>query len=647
MNREPDLFDLAQRIADGAAVDWDEAEASFSDAGGRRTLARLRVVEEIAGFHRSFVDELDADPVAPLGLEDRRSRRPTIPESWGDLEIRRELGEGSAGRVFLAWDPKLQREVALKVVRANHPSHAAVAAAAPDASIDLLREARLLARLRHPNVVTVYGAEEIDGWVGITMEPVHGASLAERVRTQGPLGADEASLVGRDLCRALAAVHQAGLAHRDVKAQNVLREAGGRIVLMDFGVGQDVAALEAADSTADIASVERSGLDEIVSASPAKTLAGTPLYLAPEILQGARASAAGDLYALGVLLFHLVTGDFPVRARGLRDLRAAHTEGRRKRLRDLRPDLPEPFVRAIERAVSADPRERFATAGEFEAALGSAMGAAMGAAVGAREDTTSVTSTGVPATSTPLSPRRIWGFAAAATAVAALALIAIFRGFGGAGEYEIRAQLQRVGADGQRAPLLSGDAVQVGEFLALELQGSRALHVYVLSEDARGESYLLFPLPGSSEINPLRGGASHELPGRVAGQPIYWQVSSDGGEERILVVASPEPQEELEREISRLPAPRAESATPVFAELSEPTVRRLRGIGWLGAPAESPGNAGTTTGARPRTSTTSTAPTTSRPTPTGAVDRIRALAHQTETTRGIYLREITLTNSGR
>ncbi len=597
MNREPDLFDLAQRIADGAAVDWAEAEASFSDPKGRRALERLRVVQEIAGFHRSFTGD---------GFAGLATAPPEAPERWGELEIRRELGEGSSGRVFLAWDPKLQREVALKLVAANHPSHAAVDA---DAPVDLLREARLLARIRHPNVVTVYGAEETDGWVGITMEPVHGASLSERVRTQGPLGADEASLVGRDLCRALAAVHQAGLVHRDIKAQNVLREAGGRIVLMDFGIGQTLESLEGADAEAD--------LDV---ASSTRTLAGTPLYLSPEILRGARATAAGDLYALGVLIFYLATGEFPLRARGLRDLRAAHAEGRRTRLRDLRPDLPEAFVRAVERAIAADPQERYATAGEFEEAL-----------------TPSPIASAAPPWGSALVRRRNFWIGATATAAAALALIAVIRGFGVAGEYEIRAQLQRVGAGGQRAALLSGDAVGVGDFLALELEGSRPLHVYVLSEDARGESYLLFPLPGSSEINPLGGGAGHELPGRVAGQPIYWQVSSDGGEERILVVASPEPQEELEREISLLPAPRAESAAPVFAELSEPTVRRLRGIGWLGTPTESSANSEASSGAS----------TTSRPTPTGAVDRIRAIAHQTETTRGVYLREITLTNSGR
>ena len=102
-----------------------------------------------------------------------------------------------------------------------------------------MNEARRLARLRHEHVVQVYGAEEHDGRVGLWTELVRGESLEEIVQRSGPLGAREAALVGLDVCAALAAVHGAGLLHRDVKAQNVMREGGGRIVLMDFGTGED------------------------------------------------------------------------------------------------------------------------------------------------------------------------------------------------------------------------------------------------------------------------------------------------------------------------------------------------------------------------------------------------------------------------
>src|SRR5204862_2087023 len=129
-------------------------------------------------------------------------------------------------------------------------------------------EARMLAQVRHPNVVTVYGADRCEGRVGLWMEFIHGQTLEQVVCERGPFGAGEATLIGLDLCRALSAVHRAGLLHRDIKAHNVMREDGGRIVLMDFGTGFD----HAVDSEAS-----------------ARGLAGTPLYLAAEILDGVEA----------------------------------------------------------------------------------------------------------------------------------------------------------------------------------------------------------------------------------------------------------------------------------------------------------------------------------------------------------------------
>ena len=199
----------------------------------------------------------------------------------------------------------------------------------------MIDEGRLLARVRHPNVVTVHGADRIDGRVGLWMEFVRGRTLEDVLGDQGPFGAEEATLIGLDLCRALSAVHAAGLMHRDVKAQNVMREAGGRIVLMDFGTGRD----DLSDRPADVA--------------------GTPLYVAPEVLGGAPATAESDIYSVGVLLFHLVTGAYPVKGRTVAEIREAHGQRRRAWLRDARPDLPDTFVQAVERALDVDPDKRY------------------------------------------------------------------------------------------------------------------------------------------------------------------------------------------------------------------------------------------------------------------------------------------------
>src|SRR5207248_1845014 len=135
-------------------------------------------------------------------------------------------------------------------------------------------EGRLLARIRHQNVITVHGVAVHEQRVGLWMELVRGETLEQLLQKRGPFSAREAALVGIDLCRALAAIHAAGLIHRDVKAQNVMREDGGRIVLMDLGTGREAGA---------------------VGDAAAQDLAGTPLYLAPEIFSGDRASERSDL----------------------------------------------------------------------------------------------------------------------------------------------------------------------------------------------------------------------------------------------------------------------------------------------------------------------------------------------------------------
>ena len=175
------------------------------------------------------------------------------------------------------------------------------------------------------------------------MDVVRGQTLDDIMRSQGRMSAVEAVLVGQDVCEALATVHHAHFVHRDVKTKNVVREHGGRFILMDFGAGRDVAR-------------ERTNGDDMI---------GTPLYMAPEVLAGSPASPGSDVYSVGVLLFHLVTGEFPVYARSVAELRIAHQNGERRFLTEIHPDLPAPFVRAVERALSANSTERYQTAAAF------------------------------------------------------------------------------------------------------------------------------------------------------------------------------------------------------------------------------------------------------------------------------------------
>jgi serine/threonine-protein kinase len=256
------------------------------------------------------------------------------------------LGKGTFGEVYRAWDPLLEREVAIKLLVCDDPDW--------NASF-ILDEGRRMARIRHPNVITVHGVAADGARVGLWLELIRGVTLEQALLKQGHFSAREAALIGIDLCRALAAIHAAGLIHRDVTPQNVMREDGGRIVLMDLGTGR---AIDAGDPVA------------------WPDVAGTPLYLAPEIFRGSAASVRSDVYSLGVLLYHLVTGSYPVRATTVEELQAAHVRSMAVRLRDARADLPTVFVQAIERALASDPDQRQSSAGALEADLVQALGVA-------------------------------------------------------------------------------------------------------------------------------------------------------------------------------------------------------------------------------------------------------------------------------
>ena len=334
MSEEPDtLTKLTASIDAGESIDWDAVCAAEPDEHVRRLLEHLRIVAGVAQVHRSQIDESAADEPAAV-----RTGAVGAPLGrWGHLLLVKKIGEGTYGEVYEAIDTWLDHRRALKLLK---PQYGGALSAH-----QILHEARKLVRVRHPNVVMVHGADKHDGRVGFWMDLIEGHTLEERVRT-GRLSAGEATYIGQEVCSALAAVHQADLVHRDVKAQNVMRAAdGGRIILMDFGAG------------------------EVRGTRTEGPLQGTPLYLAPEVFAGAPASVQSDIYALGTLLFYLVSGGFPVEGRSFSEIAVAHYRNRRRYLRDLRPDLPDAFVRVVERSLDPDPEQRFQTAGDFQKAL--------------------------------------------------------------------------------------------------------------------------------------------------------------------------------------------------------------------------------------------------------------------------------------
>jgi eukaryotic-like serine/threonine-protein kinase len=209
-------------------------------------------------------------------------------------ELVRPLGHGAMATVDLARDAELDRPVALKRLAEN-------LARDEDLRRRFVREARLAARLAHPNVVRVFDVGEDEGRPFIAMEYVEGETLAELVARRGPLSATEVAALGVQMCAALAAAHAAGLVHRDVKPQNLIHGRDGVLKLGDFGIA-----------------VGRGGTRLTVEG----TVLGTAGYLAPEQARGEQVTAAADIYAVGAVLYELLTGEPPRSASTLADLGA-------------------------------------------------------------------------------------------------------------------------------------------------------------------------------------------------------------------------------------------------------------------------------------------------------------------------------------
>ena len=519
MSRERrSLLDLIGSVADGARVDWQEELRQEPDPMRRDLLQSLHIVKAMGGMQE-------------------RAARPSVlpPGRYSYLEVRELLASGAHADVYRAYDHRLHRDVALKVLMPDAGRWRAGASQDQEAFLD---EARRLARVKHPNVAVLYGLETIDGRPALVVEYLPGSTLAELVRRDGPFGASEVAALGAQLCAALAAVHAAGLVHQDVKAQNVMRETGGRVVLMDFGSG---------------------GV--------------TPMYMAPELFEGAAPTPASDLYALGVLLFYLATGEYPVRAESLDALREAHAAVRRRRLLDLRPDLPGWLAATIDRAVAPISSGRFATAGELAQAL-------------------------APATAAPLRARASWK-RPALIAAGLLSLILVSALVWRArtpreaevplsiavpatadDAFSIEAAFYR--GDRQRERLFEGAPVSVGDSISLSLVSSDSIHVYVLNQDDTGAAYVLFPAPRFAPQNPLAPGIELRLPGQLDGQPFYWQITSDAEQEQLLILASRRRLRALEGDLLQLARPE-QDAPLQFRRVPDDFLDELRGMGGYAA----------------------------------------------------------------
>jgi eukaryotic-like serine/threonine-protein kinase len=250
----------------------------------------------------------------------------------GRYRVERVLGDGGMAKVLLAHDVELGREVAVKLLDER-------LAADESFRARFAREARVAAGLSHPNIVTVFDVGEADGCPFIVMELVMGRTLEERLRREGAMSANDVLAVARQVCAGLEHAHASGLVHRDLKPGNLIEREDGTVKIADFGIARAVEGTELTETG---------------------TIVGTAAYLAPEQAEAGVVTPATDLFALGVVLYELLTGRQPWKVESL----AALAGRRQAPPPELPADTPPGLRTAIERCLRPDPENRPSSAAE-------------------------------------------------------------------------------------------------------------------------------------------------------------------------------------------------------------------------------------------------------------------------------------------
>jgi TolB-like protein/Flp pilus assembly protein TadD len=327
---------------------WQEVEAIYHAALDRSKADRGPFLREACRGDQALLDEVES----LLGFDSRGAKlleqpaavnaaaRPALTPGrrLGAYEILGLLGAGGMGEVYRATDTRLGREVALKVLPPEMAS-------GPERLVRFQREAKALAALDHPGIVTVHSVEEADGVHFLTMQLVEGQPL-DKIIPEGGMPVDQLATVGTGLAEALIAAHERGIVHRDLKPGNAMLTDTGRVKVLDFGLAKTAGAFsgEATDPTLQT----REGL-----------VLGTMPYMSPEQVSGRPVDHRTDIFSLGVMLYELASGRRPFAGESPVELGSAILRDTPPDLTTLRPGLPHGLTRVISRCLEKDPAARF------------------------------------------------------------------------------------------------------------------------------------------------------------------------------------------------------------------------------------------------------------------------------------------------
>lgn len=268
-----------------------------------------------------------------------------IGQTLGHYKILEPLGKGGMGEVFLAEDTRLQRKVALKILSRD-------LARDPDRRQRFELEARAAASLNHPNIVTIHSVEEDNGQPFLTLEVVDGKTLNHLIPADG-LALDKLLQIAIPLADAVGAAHQRGITHRDLKPANVMVTGDGRVKVLDFGL---------AKLREELSQAQQASMPTQQALTGEGAILGTVAYMAPEQAEGKAVDPRSDVFALGVLLYEMSTGQRPFKGDNNVSVLSAILKDTPASISDVKRDMPRELARVVQRCLAKDPEDRYQTA---------------------------------------------------------------------------------------------------------------------------------------------------------------------------------------------------------------------------------------------------------------------------------------------